>query len=232
MLHLINQDLYPTEFGLHRKYAQSAQLLDLVWTHCHIISDIVDQLLAQNPALNQEIDATLTRPAALLHDIGVYECGGFEWLPDQPPCNRSYAQHTIVGAWILEREGWPPEIVQTAETHAGVGLTKEDILTHGLDLPPDDYLPITPLQRLVTYAAKFHSKAPRFKSSPEIKETLARFGDDKVKVFAELEQAFSVPDLSNLEQKYQPWHQAFQYSINHLVNPGRTGLSSAGISRL
>ena len=41
----VNFDKYPNEFALHKKYAQSPLILDLVWTHCNIIADVALGLL-------------------------------------------------------------------------------------------------------------------------------------------------------------------------------------------
>lgn len=57
--------------------------------------------------------------------------------------------------------------------HTGVGLTKEDVLVQGLPLPPADYVAITPEERLVMYADKFHSKTtpPTFVSRRPTRST-------------------------------------------------------------
>ncbi len=233
MKQFINQDLYPNEFALHKKYAQSEELLDLVWTHCVIVTEIVWDLYQRlNPLIKEEIPETYLILAPLVHDIGVYQCGGYEWLPNQPPSDRPYAHHTIVGAWILKQEGYPPEVVQVANVHAGVGLTASDIENNKLELPVDDYLPITPLQKLVTYAAKFHSKSPRFKTTEEVKESLAQYGREKIEVFEDYEALFGEPNLKPLEEKYSSWHKGFQYTIDHLTAPADAAYSSVGTTQI
>lgn len=227
----INQTQYPQEFALHQKYAQSARLLDLVWAHSNIINDIVIQLYQAKPDA-YAFPLEIATQAALCHDVGTYVCGGFEWLPDQPAFQIPYAQHTIVGAWILYQEGYLPEVVQAAYFHAGVGLTSEDITSHQLQLPVDNYVPITNFHRLLTYAAKFHSKTPRFKTADEIRQSLQQFGSDKLAVFEQLVAEFGEPDLSTIIPNYTEWHKAFAYEMTKLNSPQQAGFNSAGISSL
>lgn len=225
----INQTQYPQEFALHQKYAQSQRLLDLVWTHSNIINDIVIQLYQRQPQ-RFAFPLEIATQAALCHDVGAYVCGGFEWLPDQPPFQMPYAQHTIVGAWILYQEGYLPEVVQTAYFHAGVGLTAEDVSTHQLHLPVDNYTPTTDFQQLLTYAAKFHSKTPRFKTADEIRQSLQQFGSDKLTIFEQLVATFGEPDLTTIMPNYTEWHKAFAYEMTQLNSPQQAGFNSAGIS--
>jgi uncharacterized protein len=227
----INQTVYPQEFALHKKYAQSERLLDLVWTHCNIVTDIVIQLYQRTPD-KFDFPIEVAMQGALTHDIGVYMCGGFEWLPGQPAMQMPYSQHTVVGAWILYQEGYLPEVVQIANCHAGVGLTPEDIQNHQLQIPLDSYEPKTAMQQLVTFAAKYHSKTPRFKNTDEIRKTLQQFGKEKLEIFNQLVNYFGEPDLEEIMPKYVEWHKAFSYEMTQMTAPGSAGFSSAGISKL
>jgi uncharacterized protein len=237
MRNFINQQLYPGEFLLHQKYAKSEMLLELVWTHCNIVVDIALDLLD-----NQEFDKSgLPREyviqAGLLFDIGVYLCGGYEWMPGQEPADRPYVQHGVVGAWILQQEGYAPQIIQVAHSHAGVGISHDDIRNYGLQLPEADYLPYTMLQMLLAYASKFHSKTPKFKDRNMITASLSRFGKQKVERFEELEAMFGTPNLEKLEAKYQGWHQSFLQQIQQIQQANTTQptstaiLNSAGIPK-
>lgn len=55
--------------ALHRKYAPTESVFELVFTHCKIVSDIATQL-AEKSGTN--VDIELVRVGCLLHDIGVY----------------------------------------------------------------------------------------------------------------------------------------------------------------
>jgi hypothetical protein len=125
-------------------------------------------------------------------------------------------------------------VVQAAYLHTGVGLSAQDIMTYGLDLPQEDFIPRTTLHKLLTYAAKFHSKAPKFRNAVEITESLAKYGQEKVDRYLELQAQFGVPDLTLIEKKYASWHQGFVYELNHFNQPTATpgvSLQSSGISK-
>lgn len=231
----INQDNYITEFNIHKKYAASELILDLVWTHCNIIADVALNLHQKNHLDPNIYNLGIVVQAALLHDIGVYVCDGYESLIDQPPFNKPYVQHTLAGAWILKQEGFNQEVIQSAHVHAGVGLTNDDIKKFGLQLPEGDYTPTTPIQRLITYAAKFHSKAPKFKMAPEIREALGKYGQEKQQAFDVLVSEYGTPDLEMIKEKYNSWHQGFAYTMlqmtnSNLVSAAGPNLNSAGIS--
>jgi uncharacterized protein len=228
----LGRDQHLFEFNLHLKYAPSELLLDLVWTHCLITSEIVEDLINQQKFDVSQLNPGIAIQAALLHDIGVYQCDGFDWLTEEIPTGKPYIQHTLVGAWILQQEGLHKEVVESAHRHSGVGISNEDIKKYGLNLPEGDYFPQTIIEQLVTYAAKFHSKSPKFKTVEEIEQDLMRFGEDKVQFFRELKEFFGEPNLDQIIPKYQAWHQGFQQNTNKLGNQvaGNLGkLNSAGM---
>lgn len=230
----INQQLYPGEFLLHKKYAQSEMLLELVWTHSNIVAEIAVSLMDSDFFDTTELAREYVIQAALLFDIGVYLCDGYEWMPGQEPTGRPYVQHGVVGAWVLGQEGYSPEVVQVAHSHSGVGLTAADVRNFGLQLPEADYLPYTPLQLLITYASKFHSKAPKFKNRDDIMASLQRYGQEKVARFQELETQFGQPKLEKIMAKYGQWHQSFNFQIQQVQQASQTSttlnLNSAGVA--
>jgi uncharacterized protein len=227
----INQNVYPGEFLLHKKYAATEMLLDLIWAHCNITADVAIWLLEHNDFDKTELVREYVIQASLLHDIGVYACSGFEWIPNQPPSDRPYIQHGIIGAWILQQEGYAPAVVQVAYCHTGVGLTVDDIRSHGLNLPEQDFIPQTTLQRFITYASKFHSKAPKFRDSEQIKEELSKFSQEKVNIFEQMEAEFGPVDISEIEKKYQEWHRTYNFKIQEISKVSKTvNLNPAGIA--
>jgi uncharacterized protein len=228
----VNQNLYPGEFLLHKKYATSDMLLELIWTHSNIVMEIALAILDRNTFDKTELRRELVMQAALLHDIGVYHCGGFEWIPHQPPQTRPYIQHEILGAWILHQEGYAAPIIQTAFSHTGVGLTGEDIRHNGLDLPERDYVPQTTFQKFMTYASKFHSKTPTFRTSDQIKEELYPQGQEKVDLFTELENTFGRPVITDIQEKYQSWEKNFSLRVAELTKTqSPLNLNASGIAK-
>ncbi len=229
----INQNVYPGEFLLHKKYAATETVLDLIWTHSNIIVDVALYLLDHYNFDKTELVREVVIQAALLHEVGTYACGGFEWVPGQPPSNRPYIQHGIIGAWILQQEGYAPPVVQAAFCHIGMGLTAEDIRSHGLDLPEVDMFPQTMLQKFMTYVSKFHSKAPKFRTSEEIKDSLGKFSPEKTALFEELEKTFGAVDLREIQEKYSEWEKGFTFRVQALsqaqkpLNFNPAGITSA-----
>jgi uncharacterized protein len=130
-------------------------------------------------------DADFIHEAALLHDIGIR----FTAVP-QLGCDGDlpYLCHGIKGRELLEAAGLPRHAL-VCERHIGVGLTAAEILSRDLPLPARDMLPVTVEERIVAYADLFFSKDPtkagREKTADQVRNSLARFGADKVAVFDE-----------------------------------------------
>ncbi len=210
---------YPGEFALHRKYARSEMLLDLVWTHSYITLQIAERIVSSGRVSPQNVPKEALTHACLLFDIGVYVCDGFEFVPGQTLTGRPYAQHTIAGAWLLKQEGYPASIVQAAYSHASVGFTPQDIANFSLALPPADYSPQTQFLQVVSFSEKFHSKAPKFRTSLQIKDALQRYGTAKVKTFESWLDTFGEPDIAALSEEFKEWHIAMQYKLNQIHQP-------------
>lgn len=228
---LINQNVYPGEFLLHKKYAANETVLDLVWTHSNIIAEVALYLLDHYDFDKSELTREVVIQAALLHEIGVYICGGFEWIPGQHQTTYPYIQHGIVGAWILQQEGYANPVVQAAFCHTGMGLTAADIRAHGLQLPEIDMLPQNTFQQFMTYVSKFHSKTPQFRTNDDIRKSLGHFGPEKVALFEQLEKTFGIPNLEAIQEKYAAWEKGFAFKVSQLTKTGHPSVNfnAAGI---
>ncbi|MGW1929058.1 HD domain-containing protein [Streptomyces sp. NPDC001919] len=183
--------------AMHRKYSPHAEAFELVFTHCEIVWKVAEQLISVS---DWGVDPDLVRAGCLLHDIGVYRLYGSEGRIDV----RNYVRHGLLGHEILESECLPEELCRFCSCHTGVGLSKEDVLTQGLPLPPADYIAVTPEERLVMYADKFHSKTtpPKFVSPDTYATYVRRFGENKAETFAELRAQFGDPELGSLATSY------------------------------
>ncbi len=238
MRNYTNQQLYPGEFLLHKKYAQTELLLDLIWTHSNIVADIALLLLDKHQFNKNDLPREFVIQAALVFDIGVYLCEGYEWIPGQQPSSKPYIQHGLIGAWILQKEGYSPYVVRVAHTHSGVGLSAQDIRNFGLNLPEADYVPRSQVEKLVSYASKFHSKSPRFKKAEEVKQSLGRYGKEKVNTFEDWENEFGKPDLTEIIEKYRQWHKSYSFQVEQITKQSTQAqvtigpnLNSAGIAQ-
>lgn len=184
--------------SLHRKYAPTPGVYELVYTHCQIVWRIAEQLIDRRQLI---VDKQLVKAGCLLHDIGVYalydEAGVY-----QEKCD--YITHGIEGERILQSEGAPAWLCRIASHHTGVGLTKGDIIRQQLPLPPADYTAATIEERLVMYADKFHSKSrpPHFNSYEQYRRKVSSFGMQKAALFDALADEFGLPDLAPLADEF------------------------------
>ncbi|MER7762267.1 HD domain-containing protein [Streptomyces sp. NPDC097619] len=183
--------------ALHEKYAPSPEALERVLGHCEIVWEVARGLLERYEG---EIDRELVRAGCLLHDIGVYRLAG----PEDGPGREHYIRHGILGHAALRAEGFPETLCRFASCHTGVGLSREDVLRQELPLPPADYLAVTPEERLVMYADKFHSKSrpPRFVAPDTYAVEVGRFGADKTVEFLRMREEFGEPGLAGLAGRY------------------------------
>ncbi len=180
--------------ALHEKHAPTAEAFAGVHTHCETVWSIAEQLLS-SPRL-AHVDAGLVRAGCLLHDIGVYRLYGDDGRLD----HANYVRHGLLGHELLAAEGFPEPLCRFCSHHTGVGLTRHDVETQRLPLPPADYLPVTAEERLVMYADKFHTKSrpTRFLTPAGYAAFIGRYGEEKVTAFEALRAEFGDPDLDRL----------------------------------
>ena len=71
------------------------------------------------------------------------------------------------------------------ERHTGSGLTAGDIAAQKLPLPAEDFLPVTPEEKLVCLADKFFSKSGdmKEKSFEKVQRSMAKFGEESLARF-------------------------------------------------
>jgi uncharacterized protein len=185
--------------ALHRKYAANDLLYTRVYDHCRVVAEIALWCADQVP--NEKVDRKLLETAALLHDIGSY---GFMSDKDGSIANHhTYAQHAMLGADILRKEGMDERLAQTIETHIQMGLTKEDIKELKRGMPVVDMTPKSLEAEIRCYADRFHSKRPKFNAYNTylafLKEVFPASQAEKLEQAA---QKFGIPDLEALSKKY------------------------------
>jgi uncharacterized protein len=101
--------------------------------HCVAVSNKAFLLAEQ---LTITIDRALVKQGGLFHDIGRSKTHGIE--------------HAVVGAEIAKGLGLSPALIQIIERHIGAGITERE--AERLGLPRKAYLPVTPEEKLVSYA--------------------------------------------------------------------------------
>lgn len=136
-------------------------------------------------------DIEFIEKAAMLHDIGIFRTNepGIGCHGDKP-----YICHGYLGREILEGEGLPKHAL-VCERHVGVGITVEDIDRKGLPLPRRDMRPLTIEEKIICFADKFFSKRPdelgRERPLEKVRDSIARYGHDKLKIFDKMFVLFS-----------------------------------------
>ncbi|MFO0753382.1 MAG: HD domain-containing protein [Thermodesulfovibrionales bacterium] len=135
-------------------------------------------------------DTRFIEEAALLHDIGIY-------LTNAPDIGcfgpHPYIAHGYLGREVLEREGLPKHAL-VCERHVGMGLTVANIKANVFPLPRRDMLPQTLEEKLICFADKFYSKHEETllheKPLAEVRQTIARYGQDKLQEFEAWRELF------------------------------------------
>ncbi|PLY06564.1 MAG: phosphohydrolase [Desulfuromonas sp.] len=128
-------------------------------------------------------DLEFIREACLLHDIGILHTDAPDLGCHGP---LPYLAHGYKGREMLEDLGLPRHAL-VCERHTGVGIRSDEVVQQQLPLPVRDYLPESDVEILICYADLFFSKNPNRRhqrNSPEqVRQSLTRFGDDKVATF-------------------------------------------------
>ena len=105
-----------------------------VVAHCRAVSRTAVALAGKVSLVN--IDRELVRLGGLFHDIGR---------------SRSHdIHHALVGVQIGRELGFSDALLSIIERHIGAGITAAE--ADRLGLPKKDYLPLTPEEKLISYA--------------------------------------------------------------------------------
>lgn len=171
---------------IDRYYPAGSSLRDIYMRHCRSVASLALEL---NRRMANPLPAERVEAAAMLHDIGITRC-------DAPSihCHGSlpYICHGIEGARILKAEGVDDELCRVAACHTGSGLTAAEVAAQQLPIPVADYLPVSPLERLVCFADKFYSKSGdmKRKSLAQVRRSMARHGAESLARFDVLAKEF------------------------------------------
>lgn len=178
-------------------YYDSPKLKAILTTHSRKVAEKALKICDIHPELM--LDRETVETAAMLHDIGIIRCdaGGIECFGSE-----QYICHGRIGADMLRQDaalfGLTGEEIEVyarvCERHTGAGLTREQIMSQGLPLPPQDFLPETTMEKVICYADKFFSKTHPEREKPleKVVRSLQKFGDDGVARFMLWHEIFSV----------------------------------------
>ena len=171
---------------IDKYYPHENQLRSIYITHAKKVTELALTLSKKHPEL--ALDNRFIEEAAMLHDIGIF-------LTDAPGihCNgkASYLCHGFLGAELLRDEGYPRH-ARVCERHTGTGLTREQIIGNGWELPHCDFLPETLEEQLICFADKFYSKTKYLETSRTFEQVVGSMlkispqSAEKVKEWARL----------------------------------------------
>lgn len=124
-----------------------------VIAHCKAVSQSAVSVAQQVKRIS--VDRELVRLGGLLHDIGR---------------SRSHdIHHALVGVTIGRELGFSEPLLAVIERHIGAGITAAE--AERLGLPKKDYLPLTPEEKIVSYADNLTKGA----SAMPFEEAMERF---------------------------------------------------------
>lgn len=169
---------------LKRYYLPGTDPYKTLVNHSRIVMQISLDIAGRLSRLNPDLD--FIRDAALLHDIGIFltRAPSIGCTGEQP-----YVCHGYLGKKLLDELGVPPEYGRVCERHTGAGITRENILSNNLPLPPRDMVPVTLEEKIICFADKFHSKNPaagnRILSGEQVKKSLEKIHPEHARRFSE-----------------------------------------------
>jgi len=177
--------------GLINKYYHSeSQALRILLLHSQSVTLKAVSIAVRMKLPSGEID--FIREAAMLHDIGIF----FTHAPEIGCTgNLPYICHGYKGHDLLVSEGLPMHAL-VCERHTGAGLSITDIDRFDGLLPHRPMEPLSRAEKLIAYCDKFFSKDPKNieneKTFDEAFDSVAKFGDNKGKIFCEWHLMFSL----------------------------------------
>lgn len=158
---------------INKYYPEDDTLRRMLMVHSRSVADKAMSIAVAHPELN--LDVPFVEEASLLHDIGIFmtDAAGIH-------CHGThhYLCHGWLGAELLRKEGFPRHAL-VCERHTGTGLTREQIITNGWQLPPSDMQPVTMEEQVICFADKFFSKThlDEEKSIAQARRSLEKFGE-------------------------------------------------------
>lgn len=163
---------------IDRYYPVENELKRIYMLHAKSVTGLALEMGCRHPELN--LDMLFVEEAAMLHDIGIF-------LTDAPRIHcfgsEQYLCHGYLGAELLRGLGFERH-ARVCERHTGTGLSKEQVLANGWNIPVKDFYPETKEEQLVCFADKFFSKTkflevPR--SYEQVVESMAKISEESVR---------------------------------------------------
>jgi len=120
--------------------------------HCLAVSDLALEIAN---SVSVPLDLALVRTGAIFHDLG--------------RCRSHGIDHAVVGADLARELGLGEAVALIIERHIGAGISEGE--AEKLGLPKKNYLPVTPEEKIVSYA----DTLTKGKERVTFEEALSRF---------------------------------------------------------
>ena len=135
---------------------------NLVIAHCREVHrmgmDMVQTSRKEHPELKLDIDLALLEAGLLLHDIGR---------------SRTHSiRHAVIGSSLVLRLGLDERIARMVRNHLGAGIPKEEAVDLGL--PPEDLMPLTLMEKIVSHADNLVGEVERRPLSVPVEKLRAK----------------------------------------------------------
>ena len=140
--------------ALHKKYNSPKPVIE----HCLTVTKIAENFCVQIEGIDRE----LVVAGAMLHDIGRVKSHSIF--------------HAVEGVKILEKEGLNEKLIQIVKKHIGTGILLAEAVELGL--PPDDYIPKTVEEIVVSYADKLATGDRETSFEEALSRLIVKFGKD------------------------------------------------------
>lgn len=157
---------------INKYYPDDNDLRRLLLKHSRQVADRCLRIV--NKHIELPVDRQFLEEAAMLHDIGIFQCDApsIECHGTEP-----YIRHGQIGGDLLRAEGFPRH-ARVAERHTGTGLS--------------GYEPETLEEQIICYADKFYSKSSpdHVRTVLETAQSLEKFGHEGVVKFLDWAKKF------------------------------------------
>lgn len=144
-----------------------------VIAHCIAVSDLAMEIATRVKSQGKKVDLELVEIGGLLHDIGRAQSHGIN--------------HAVLGVELARPYGLGSELQEIIKRHIGAGITRDE--AKEMNLPDDDYIPVTLEQKIVAHADNLLVGTERISIEKRIrkmkKKEVSMKSIDRVKALAE-----------------------------------------------
>jgi len=176
---------------IEKFYPPDTELYQILVEHSRIVAEKSLEIARSQKHLKPDLE--FIEKAAMLHDIGIFmtRAKAIGCRGESP-----YVCHGFLGKKLLDELGIAPEYGLVCERHTGAGITKENIISNHIPLPPRDMVPKSLEEKIICVADKYHSKNPKYAdkkiTTAQIIDGLGKINKDHAKRFSIWAEEFNL----------------------------------------